>query len=145
MYKKIFIKKIALSTNKLVIFLFVFLMTAAVFCSCSIPGNVLDENSNGKSLNLKVNDTIIIRLQSNATTGFKWNLPKENNSGIISLVSSDYTEKENKENLVGTGGFETFTFKTVSKGSATLTLTYNRPWEKDVQPEKIFKLNITVQ
>jgi predicted secreted protein len=48
-------------------------------------------------------------------------------------------------NLVGAGGFETLTFKEVSVGSAAVVLTYNRQCEKDVQPERIFKLNAIVQ
>ena len=126
--------------------LILFLFTAAyIFSGCTIAGKTYTESNNGDNLNLKINDVITIRLESNATTGYKWNLSEENNSGIISLISSDYTEKENKDNLVGSGGFETLTFKAVSRGSATIILTYNKPWEKDVQPEKIFKLNTLVQ
>ena len=126
--------------------LILFLLTAAyIFSGCTIAGKTYTESNNGDNLNLKINDVITIKLESNTTTGYKWNLSEENNSGIIAIVSSDYTEKENKDNLVGSGGFETFTFKAVSRGSATIILTYNRPWEKDVQPEKIFKLNTLVQ
>lgn len=126
--------------------LILFLLTTVyIFSGCTIAGKTYTESNNGDNLNLKINDVITIKLESNATTGYKWNLSEENNSGIIAIVSSDYTEKENKDNLVGSGGFETLTFKAVSGGSATIILTYNRPWEKDVQPEKIFKLNTLVQ
>ena len=126
--------------------LILFLLTAAyIFSGCTIAGKTYTESNNGNNLNLKINDVITIKLESNATTGYKWNLSEENNSGIIAIVSSDYTEKENKDNLVGSGGFETLIFKAVSRGSATIILTYNKPWEKDVQPEKIFKLNTLVQ
>ena len=138
-------KKIQLSiliSAALILFLFT---TAYIFGGCTIAGKTYTESNNGDNLNLKINDVITIKLESNATTGYKWNLSEENNSGIIAIVSSDYTEKENKDNLVGSGGFETLTFKAVSRGSATIILTYNKPWEKDVQPEKIFKLNTLVQ
>ena len=126
--------------------LILFLLTTVyIFSGCTIAGKTYTESNNGDNLNLKINDVITIKLESNATTGYKWNLSEENNSGIIAIVSSDYTEKENKDNLVGSGGFETLTFKAVSRGSATIILTYNKPWEKDVQPEKIFKLNTLVQ
>ena len=126
--------------------LILFLLTTVyIFSGCTIAGKTYTESNNGDNLNLKINDVITIKLESNATTGYKWNLSEENNSGIIAIVSSDYTEKENKDNLVGSGGFEILTFKAVSRGSATIILTYNKPWEKDVQPEKIFKLNTLVQ
>jgi inhibitor of cysteine peptidase len=140
--KGIKIKHLILLTIALVLFLSI---TIYIFSGCTITGKIFTESNNGDNLNLKINDVITIKLESNATTGYKWNLSEESNSDIIALVSKDYTEKENKDNLVGAGGFETFTFKAVSNGSTTLILTYNRPWEKDVQPEKIFKLNISVQ
>jgi len=140
--KGIKIKPLILLTIALVLFLSI---TIYIFSGCTITGKTYAESNNGDNLNLKINDVITIKLESNATTGYKWNLSEESNSDIIALVSSDYTEKENKDNLVGAGGFETFTFKAVSNGSITLIITYNRPWEKDVQPEKIFKLNISVQ
>jgi len=132
----------AINTASFILF---FLTAIYIFSGCTIKGATYTESNNGDNLNLKINDVIKIRLESNVTTGFKWNLSEESNSGIIALVSSDYTEKENKDNLVGVGGFETFTFKAVSSGSTIIILTYNKPWERGVQPEKIFKLNISVQ
>lgn len=147
MVKVNFSKRIKIQSSILLAASLILLLLTAVyiFSGCTIAGKTYTESNNGDNLNLKINDVIKIRLESNVTTGYKWNLSEENNSGIISLISSDYTEKENKNNLVGIGGFETFIFKAVSSGSTTLILTYNKPWEKGVQPEKIFKLNISVQ
>ena len=147
MIKGNFIKIIKIQSSILLAASLILLLFTAVyiFSGCTIKGATYTESNNRDNLNLKINDVITIRLESNATTGYKWNLSEESNSGIIALVSSDYTEKENKDNLVGVGGFETFTFKAVSSGNTTLILTYNKPWEKNVQPEKIFKLNISVQ
>jgi len=147
MIKENFIKRIKIKSSILLAVLLILLLLTSVFIfsGCTITGTTYTESNNGDNLNLKINDVIKIRLESNATTGYKWNLSKENNSGIIAFISSDYTEKENKDNLIGAGGFETFNFKAISKGSIILTLTYNKPWEKNVQPEKIFKLNISVQ
>lgn len=147
MIRRDFIKRIKIQSSILLAVSLILLILAAVyiFSGCTIKGSIYTENNNGDNLSLKINDVIKIRLESNATTGYKWNLSEKNNSGIIALVTSDYTEKENKDKLVGAGGFETFTFKAVSSGSTTLILTYNRPWEKDIEPEKIFKLNISVQ
>jgi predicted secreted protein len=105
----------------------------------------LTESSNGKSLSLKVDEMVQIKLESNITTGFKWNLSNETDANIISLVSSDYKQTPADKNLVGSGGFETFTFKAKSKGNTTIILTYNQPWEKGVAPLKTFKINIVVE
>jgi inhibitor of cysteine peptidase len=142
-----FIKRIKIQTSILLsaVLILSLLTTVYIFGGCAVAGKTYTESNNGDNLNLKINDVITIKLESNATTGYKWNLSEENNSTIITLVSSDYSEKENKDNLVGAGGFETLTFKAVSGGNAAIILTYNRQWEKEVQPEKIFKLNISVQ
>jgi inhibitor of cysteine peptidase len=142
-----FVKRRRIQPSILLIAVLVLFLSTIVyiFSGCTIAGKTYTESNNGDDLNLKVNDTITIKLESNATTGYKWNLFEENNSGIITMISSGYTEKENKDNLVGAGGFETFSFKAISRGNTTITLTYNRQWEKDVQPEKIFKLNISVK
>ena len=147
MIKRNFLKTIKTKSSVLLVVSLILLMLTSVyiFSGCNIAGKTYTESNNGDNLNLKINDVIKIRLESNATTGYKWNLSEESNSDIIALILSDYTEKENKDNLVGASGFETLTFKAVSRGSATIILTYNRQWEKDVQPEKIFKLNTSVQ
>lgn len=144
--KNNFIKKA--KTQPLVLLILSLLMVFSmiwIFGACSGSVGFYTEKNNGDKLTLKMKDTIKIRLESNITTGYNWNLSENNNTEIISLISSEYTEKENNKNLEGKGGFETFYFKAESAGNTVLTLTYNRPWEKDVQPEKIFKLNIAVE
>ena len=59
-------------------------------------------------------------------------------------MSSKYTQTPGNEDLVGAGGYETFTFKTISSGETSVTLTYNRPWE-DKEPAETFTLDISVK
>lgn len=140
--KRIKIKPSILLGASLILLL---LTTVYIFSGCNIKGTTYTEGNNGDNLNLKVNDEITIKLESNITTGFKWNLSNETDANIISLVSSDYKQTPADKNLVGAGGFETFTFKAKSKGSTTIILTYNQPWEKGVAPSKTFKINIAVE
>jgi inhibitor of cysteine peptidase len=142
MIKSNFIKKIK---TKSVILLFIILIVLLVFSGCMIAGKTLTESDNGENLNLKVNDVITIELESNITTGYKWNLSNETDINIITLISSDYKTANTKETLVGGGGYETFNFKVNSKGSTTIILTYNRPWEKGEEPAKTYKINIVVE
>jgi predicted secreted protein len=121
------------------------LITLLILSGCMFSGITLTESNNGQSLNLKVNQMVQIRLESNITTGFKWNLSNETDTNIISLTSSDYKQAPADKNLVGAGGYESFTFKSKSKGSTNIILTYNQPWEKGVAPLKTFKINIVVE
>ena len=140
--KRIKIKPSILLGASLILLL---LTTVYIFSGCNIKGTTYTEGNNGDNLNLKVNDEITIKLESNITTGFKWNLSNETDANIISLVSSDYKQTPADKNLVGAGGFETFTFQAKSKGSTTIILTYNQPWEKGVAPLKTFKINNVVK
>ena len=142
MIKSNFIKKVKI---KSIILLFIILIVLLVFSGCMISGKTLTENDNGKNLNLKVNDIITIKLESNMTTGYKWNLSNDTDSNIITLISSDYKTVNAEETLIGGGGYETFNFKTKSKGSTAIILTYNRPWEKGKEPAKTYKINIVVE
>jgi inhibitor of cysteine peptidase len=131
---------------KKMIFVFVLLLiTIPVLSGCMLSGKTLTENNNGQSLNLKANNSVVIKLESNITTGFRWNLSNETDTSIVSLVSSDYKQANTDNKLVGAGGYETFTFKANSQGNTSIILTYNKSWEEGVAPLKTFKINVTVK
>ena len=121
------------------------LITVIILSGCIFASKTLTENNNGQSLNLKTNETVKIKLESNITTGFRWNVSNETDTSIVSLVSSDYKQATTDKKLVGAGGYETFTFKANSKGSTAIALTYNKSWEEGVEPLKTFKINVTVE
>ncbi len=58
---------------------------------------------------------------------------------------SKYVPSSPNAPVVGAGGTEVFTFKARTTGTATLEIGYARPFEKDVPPEKTFKVTITVK
>ena len=147
MIKGNFVKRIKIKSSILLAASLILLLLTAVyiFSGCNIKGVTYTESNNGDNLNLKINDVIKIRLESNITTGFKWNLSNETDTGIVSLISSDYKQASTDKELVGAGGYETFTFKAKSKGNTTIVITYNKPWEEGVAPLKTFKINIVVE
>ena len=92
----------------------------------------------------KVGDTFVIKLESNATTGYSWRLA-ELKTGTVEKVSNVYEPAKTQGRLVGSGGIEVWTFKAVSKGNVTITLEYVRPWEKDIPPIKTAKYSVSVK
>jgi len=59
--------------------------------AAATPGEIaLTAADNGKTINLALNQVIRINLDSNATTGFKWNLTTQPDARILKLVSSEY-------------------------------------------------------
>jgi len=90
---------------------------------------------NSGTIETKIGETFIIKLESNVTTGYSWRLveplPK-----IVEKVSNVYKPAQTQEKIVGAGGIDEWTFKAVAKGKVTIAFEYVRPWEKDVPPVK---------
>ena len=103
----------------------------------------LDESSNGKTVNITKGQNVVVKLQSNPTTGFEW-----------SVTSTDRTfgypaEKFLKNgDAVGSGGIQRFTWKTSGPldmtGAHKVKLEYRRSFEKDKPAAKTFELTINV-
>lgn len=120
------------------------LIAALALGGCKTANKALTEKNNGDSINLKVEDIVVIRLESNPTTGYSWILDKKTDTLIVSMVDSEYIQSVEDKELVGAGGHEIFTFKAVSKGKTSIILNYERPWEEDEEPLETFEINISV-
>ena len=97
---------------------------------------------NGKTIQLKALDTLVVRLDSNVSTGFSWSvLPTS--TPLLKLQDRVYQDPE--QPVPGRGGTQVFTFQTVSPGTGVLTLHYIRPWEKADPMETRFTVNISIQ
>jgi len=86
--------------------------------------------------------TFILRLRSNPTTGYIWELAEPLKEGILCFIDRKY--QPDKTDRVGAGGAEIWTFKAEGKGEARINLKYVRPWEKDTPPAQTaqFRINI---
>ena len=71
-------------------------------------------------------DTLVVKLESNQTTGSSWTA-----SELLNLEETEsyYTPEENTENMVGTGGVETHAFTATGTGTGSFRLIYGQPWE----------------
>lgn len=77
-------------------------------------------------------NTFIIKLKSNPTTGYGWYLRGYDND-IVQPVKHRYEVAADK-NLIGSGGFEYWTFSIKKAGfvvpqQTTIQLVYARPWQ----------------
>ena len=138
MYKEKTIRKIVLISLTT-------LMFALCFSSCSELGKTLTEKNNGEMINLKIDDKVEIKLESNPATGYSWFLSDKVDSAIVSVTDPVFIESKKDEELIGAGGYEVFTIKAISKGKTSLILNYERPWEKKVEPIETFEITISVE
>lgn len=109
------------------------LIVAAVSAACGTGPEVgsrepetveLGEQDSGSTVPLRVGDELLIRLDSNVTTGFAWTLVTEPVGEVLELVGSEYVEPESS--LLGTGGQEVWTFAATGEGTTQLELDYQR-------------------
>ncbi len=96
----------------------------------------------GKTIALKMGDTLIVTLDGNVTTGFNW-IPAAQNPVLLNQVG-DVTVTPDSD-LVGAPGKIVLQFKAVTQGQTVLHLDYKRSWETDVTPEKTFEVTIVVK
>ena len=136
-YRDKTIKRIVLVSLAVLIF-------TLLFSSCSAIEKILTEKNNGDSLNLKINDTVEIRLESNPTTGYSWILSDNVDNTVVSITSPEFIQSKEDKEIVGAGGYEIFTIKAISKGETSIILNYERPWEEEVEPLETFEITISI-
>ena len=119
-----------------------FLLTA---CAETLPGIDLDAANNGVNLETTSGVTINLSLDSNVTTGYKWNLTGEPDASVLKLVSSDYVSPSSSGTpLVGAGGKQVWKFQTTGRGTTTFKLAYFRSFDPS-QVAKEFTATIIVK
>jgi inhibitor of cysteine peptidase len=101
----------------------------------------LTEKDNGAAVTLTLKSRLMIRLPSQAGTGFSWT-PKAGSS----LLRLAKTNREAPAHVLP-GGIESevFVFTPVASGTDELELDYRRPWEHGVAPAKVFRFTATVE
>ena len=133
---------------------FAVLIVAICFVACSkskheAPSNPssekfvdVDEQNSGDTVHVLPGETIRVRLRSNPSTGFSWELgPLED--GFFE-VESKFEADPHREGEAGYGGCDIRTFKAVRSGEADISLTYARPWEDDRPADKTFRLHVVI-
>jgi inhibitor of cysteine peptidase len=123
------------------------LLVTFLLSSCTISGDImLDENDNGRKIQLSQDEDFIITLASNPSTGFSWQVAEIDESILRQVGESEYVISDQpNQPIPGEGGKEVFRFVTVSPGKTTLSLFYTRPWEETDEPEKSFSIEVSVQ
>jgi inhibitor of cysteine peptidase len=101
---------------------------------------VFDENDVGTEVSVEVGEQFEVRLESNATTGYAWQVVEQPDA--VTLVSDEYEAPDTS--LVGAGGVEVFVFEGASVGSGELRLEYVRPFENPPVPAETADYQIQV-
>jgi inhibitor of cysteine peptidase len=116
-----------------------------VFAAAACRGASADKmyGKDDKDITVDFGDTFSIQLESNPTTGYDWTV-SISDKDVVSLVGNEYLPEPVDTTIVGSGGVNVFTFKGLEKGSAVVTLIYERSFEEDSAIETLV-YNVTVK
>jgi inhibitor of cysteine peptidase len=94
---------------------------------------VIVARSGGKRIEVTVGSEFTISLESNASTGYSWELTSTLPTWL-ELVSSEYIPGQAPPGWVGVPGVEKWTFRASGAGTTTLTFEYRQPWATGEPP-----------
>ncbi|MHC1782055.1 MAG: protease inhibitor I42 family protein [Anaerolineaceae bacterium] len=115
-------------------------------CTGANPGSASKTivlKQEGGQFTARPGDILEITLEANPSTGYIWEVDPLDEK-ILQLDGEPETRSGANANLVGAPVTQTFRFKAVAPGQATLTISYRRPWEKGIEPEKTYTAQITI-
>jgi inhibitor of cysteine peptidase len=102
----------------------------------------LDYNSSGKTIEVPLNETIVLRLGENPTTGHRWQVRGVYDQ-VLELLSDKF-ERRSGEMRYGAGGTRVWTFRAKATGAVLLELEYVRPGAASPPAASRFSVNIRV-
>lgn len=106
----------------------------------------VDASYNGSEVALAVGNQLIVTLDSNATTGYSWNLSAISDAAVIQYINDEYIAPEPTDPpLIGQGGQEVWTFEALAAGTATISMKYIQPWATDAEPAETFEITVNVE
>jgi inhibitor of cysteine peptidase len=123
-----------------VVVLLSLLLTTLAACGSANEVN-LDANDNGSQVELQADQTLVISLEGNPTTGYTWEVA-EVDEGVLRQVGEMEFEPQDTGD-VGVGGVQILRFEAVNSGQTDLDLVYHRSWE-DEEPLKTFSVQVVV-
>ena len=107
---------------------------------------LLDVSDNGQAVTVRQGDEILLRLDENPTTGYRWELAPID-SPAVGFVRTDLdtTEPEREpDRRLGRGGTRAFRFDARAAGRARIALKYWQPWSGEDSVEGRFTIDVDV-
>jgi inhibitor of cysteine peptidase len=102
------------------------------------------QNNIVKNITVSPHGVITVTLGSNGSTGYQWGDAVIDNADQLEQTSHN-SVAATQTNLAGAPGKETFTFLAKVAGSATIKLSYGRPWEGGEKGTYTLTINVTIK
>jgi len=101
----------------------------------------LTEADNGRTVDVRVGETVSVSLPENATSGYRWAVDNLDRG----IVESNEARPHYPSDAVGSAGEITFAFKSVGPGSGQVSLKYWRHFEGDASITKRFRFRLNAK
>jgi inhibitor of cysteine peptidase len=118
-------------------------LTLATACSPQQQEVKATVDDNGREMQLKKGQTLVVTLEGNPTTGYSWEVAEPLDEQVLRQVGE--AEFKAESDLAGAGGVQVLRFEAVNAGTINLKLVYHRPWEKDVEPLETYSIQAVVR
>jgi predicted secreted protein len=118
------------------------IVTASTGEMTSDSGSISEFSDPAELITLVPGQKFFLVLESNRTTGYRWELSTPKKSPAVRFVENTYSEPQTTR--VGAGGKEVWTFEALFPGKTEITLNYVRRWEKKTPPVKTVTFHIHV-
>lgn len=102
-----------------------------------------ERRDNGKTVNLPVDGSLTVTLDTVTGTGYSWHLVK-NDSGLMTVVERNLSEKGEKRLLGRTQCFS-IKLRAIHPGTDVIELQYKRGWEHEIPPLKVFSITVHIR
>ena len=88
--------------------------------------------------------SLIVRLGSNPTTGYEWGEAVISTPAVVAQASREFVGPEDT-GMVGAGGTNVWVFDSKAASTATIKMSYGRPWEGGEKDTFTLTINVTVK
>ena len=112
-------------------------LTAVVNNLVTVP---IGEFDNGKSVILKKNQTLVLSLITNPSTGYTWQYLQYPSFKVLTEIKH-YLVPQGRN--PGSPSMEYWLYIPVNIGATVISLQYSRSWSK-IPPLKIYQINIMI-
>jgi inhibitor of cysteine peptidase len=124
-------------------------LLAALVAGCAtlpppMPREISDA-IDGARVTLAPGQDLIVTLESNPTSGFRWSLTRAADPVLTVVGEPTSATRPADGRPGGAGGVTTFRFRAAAAGTASLAFAYRRPAEANIPPMKAVRFDIKVE
>ncbi len=103
---------------------------------------VMTDADSGSEISVATGESFEVRLESNPSTGYEWQVDLATLEGLIEVGSTTFEEPDT--DLVGAAGTQVFEFEATGSGAGILRFEYLRPFDDPPVPERIVEFIVRV-